>query len=77
MWPCVWPCVAVCGRVWPCVAVCGRVWPCVAVCVAVCVCVWHPTPRMADVTVTKIAGYVRVQILMNQRFVRIFGVHTF
>ena len=41
---------------------------CVAVCVwlAVCVCVWQPTPRTADFTVTKIAGYVRVRILMNR-----------
>ena len=31
----------------------------------VAVCVWQPTPRTADVTVTKIAGYVRVRILMN------------
>ena len=29
-------------------------------------CVWQPTDRTADVTVTKIAGYVRVRILMNQ-----------
>ena len=29
-------------------------------------CVWQPTPRTADVTVTKIAGYVRVRILMNR-----------
>ena len=29
-------------------------------------CVWKPTPAMADVTVTKIAGYVRVRILMNR-----------
>ena len=28
--------------------------------------VWQPTPRTADVTVTKIAGYVRVRILTNQ-----------
>ena len=34
--------------------------------VAVCACVWQPTPRTADVTVTKIAGYVRVRILMNR-----------
>ena len=40
-------------------------------------CVWQPNPRMADVTVTKIAGYVRVRILMNRRFFRIFGIHTF
>ena len=30
------------------------------------VSVCQPTPRTADVTVTKIAGYVRVCILMNQ-----------
>ena len=36
------------------------------------VCVWQPTPKTADVTVTKIAGYVRVRILMNRRFFRIF-----
>ena len=30
--------------------------------------VWQPTPRTADVTVTKIAGYVRVRILMNRWF---------
>ena len=29
-------------------------------------CVWQPTPKTADVTVTKIAGYVRVRIFMNQ-----------
>ena len=29
-------------------------------------CVCKSTPIMADVTVTKIAGYVRVCILMNQ-----------
>ena len=36
--------------------------------VAVCVagCVMQPTPKTADVTVTKIAGYVRVRILMNR-----------
>ena len=34
----------------------------------VCVCVWQPTPRTADVTVTKIAVYVRVRILMNRSF---------
>ena len=27
-------------------------------------CVWQPTPRTADVTVNKTAGYVRVRILM-------------
>ena len=30
--------------------------------VCVRVCVWQPTPKTADVTVTKIAGYVRVRI---------------
>ena len=46
---------------------------------AVCVCatVWQSTPRTADVTVTKIAGYIRVLILMNRWFFRIFGIHTF
>ena len=34
--------------------------------VAVWPCVWQPTPKTADVTVTKIAGYVRVRILMNR-----------
>ena len=29
-------------------------------------CVWQSTPRTADVTVTNIAGYVRVRILMNR-----------
>ena len=29
-------------------------------------CVWQPTPITADVTDTKIAGYVRVCILMNR-----------
>ena len=42
--------------------------------VAVCPCVWQSTPRTADVTVTKIAGYVRVRILMNRLFFRIFGI---
>ena len=37
----------------------------------------RPTPRTADVTVTKIAGYVRVGILMNRWFFRIFGIHCF
>ena len=27
---------------------------------------WQPTPKTADVTVIKIAGYVRVRILMNR-----------
>ena len=31
-----------------------------------CPCVWQSTPRKADVTVTKLACYVRVRILMNQ-----------
>ena len=38
---------------------------------------WKSTPTTADVTVTKIAGYVHVRILMNQWFFRIFGIHTF
>ena len=45
-----------------CVSACVRA--CVRVCVCVCVC--KSTPRTADVTVTKIAGYVRVCILMNR-----------
>ena len=40
-------------------------------------CVWQPNPKTADVTVTKIAGYVRVRILMNLWFFRIFCIHTF
>ena len=35
------------------------------------------TPRMANVTVTKIAGYVRVRILINRFFSRIFGIYIF
>ena len=59
---------------WPCVCVCA----CVRACVRVCVCVWlavgvwQTTPRTADDTVTKIAGYVRVHILMNQWFPPVF-----
>ena len=34
--------------------------------VTVWLAVWQPTPRTADVTVTKIAGYVRVRILINR-----------
>ena len=30
------------------------------------VCVWKSAPRTADVTVTKIAGYVRVRILVKR-----------
>ena len=30
------------------------------------VSVWQPTASMADVTVTKIAGYVHARILMNR-----------
>ena len=41
------------------------------------VSVWQPTPTTVDVTVTKIAGYVRVRILMNRWFFHIFGIHTF
>ena len=39
---------------------------------AVCPCVWQSTSRTADVTVTKIAGYVRVRILMNRWFFFVF-----
>ena len=42
-----------------------------------CPCVWQSTPKTADVTVTKIACYVRVRILMNRWFFRIFGIHSF
>ena len=39
---------------------------------------WQPTPTTADVTITKIAGYVRVRILMNRGFFsRNFGIHSF
>ena len=31
-------------------------------------CVWQPTPKTADVTVTKIASYVRVRIVINRCF---------
>ena len=41
------------------------------------VSVWQSTPRTADVTVSKIAGYVRIRILMNQLFFCIFGIHSF
>ena len=46
---------------------------------AVCTCVWQrvPTPTTADFTVTKIAGYVRVHILMNRWFFSRFGIHSF
>ena len=43
---------------------CVCVWPCV------CACVWQPTPRTADVT--KIPGYVRIRILVNQWFFSYF-----
>ena len=36
---------------------------------------WQPTPTTADVTITKIARYVRVHILMNLRFFHIFVIH--
>ena len=36
------------------------------VCVRLSACVCKSTPITADVTVTKIAGYVRVRILMNR-----------
>ena len=41
-------------------------------------CVWQPTPTTAEVTVTKIAGYVRVRILTNRCICsRMFGIHSF
>ena len=40
--------------------------------VAGCVAVCQPTPRTADVTVTKIAGYVRVHIVMKRWFFSYF-----
>ena len=48
----------------------------VVVCVAVCV--GQPTPKTADVTITKIAGYFscphpRESVI----FFRIFGIHSF
>ena len=39
-------------------------------------CVWQPTPRTADVTVTKIVGYVRVRISHESVFFCIFGIHS-
>ena len=39
--------------------------------------VWQPASTTADVTVTKIAGYIRVRIIMNRGFFRIFGIHSF
>ena len=39
-------------------------WPSVRL--SVSPCVRQSTPRTADVTVTKIGGYVRVHILMNR-----------
>ena len=44
----------------------GRVCVCVRARARACVCVWKSAPRTADLTVTKIAGFVRVRILMNQ-----------
>ena len=35
-------------------------------CVCMWLAVWQPTPRTVDDTVTKIAGCVRVRILMNR-----------
>ena len=37
------------------------------------VTVWQRTPTTADVTVTKLAGYVRVRILVNRWFFSYFG----
>ena len=47
------------ARVCVCVCVC-------VVCVCVCECVCKSTPIRADVTITKIACYVRVRILLNR-----------
>ena len=44
------------------------------VCGRVCVC---GTSRTADVTVTKIAGYVRVRNLMNLRFFSSYFGHSY
>ena len=63
------------SHAWASVRVCACV--CVCVRVRVYVCVWQSTPRTADVTVTEIAGYVRVRILMNRWFFRIFRIHRF
>ena len=38
---------------------------------------WRPTPKTTDVTVTEIAGYVRVCILMNGDFFFVFWHHRF
>ena len=40
------------------------------------VCMWQPTPRAADVTFTKIAGYVHVRIPMNQCFFSSYFWHS-
>ena len=41
-------------------------------CLSAWPCVWQSTPRTADVVVTKLAGYVRLRILMNRRFFFVF-----
>ena len=40
-------------------------------------CVWQPTPKTADVTVTKVAGYVRVRIVMNRWFFPSYSWHSY
>ena len=54
-------------------------WPCVCdrACVCACVRACETAPITADVTVTKITGYVRVRILMNRWLFRIFGIQCF
>ena len=69
--------MAVCARVCVCVCFGVRARVCVRVCACVWgVCVWEPTHIAADVTVTKIAGYVRVRILMNRWFFLAFILFT-
>ena len=41
-------------------------WPCVRACARARACMCQPIPKTADATVTKIAGYVHVRILMNR-----------
>ena len=55
-------------------------------CLALCSWIWiiksnynraNEHDITVDVTVTKMAGYVRVHIFMNRWFFRIFGIHSF
>ena len=46
-------------------------------CGRVCVCVWQPTPRMADVTVTKTADMLCSRPHSHESVIfGIFGIHT-